>query len=471
MRIGEFVMLGGSALLQLAACSITPSSPDRGGALAVYPTNPRCLQTAAGKPIVLIGDYTWGTFSDVDYDFQAMFDTLKADGLNFARVWVWWGCEEFPDPINRLNVNPYLRLGPGNAHDGKPKYDLTKFNPAFFDRLRALCTAARERGIFLQLTLFDAWMIKHPHLWRLHAYHRDNNINGVDGDPRNTSRGTDGEQGFCSLGNPKVLDAQKAFIRKVVDAVNEFDNIFFEIANENYYNADWERGLCQFIHDYEQNKPKQHLVMPLDLPDHDYGGIKTYDIGRVHANLLKARALKQPLIFDTDGIGCPEDATVRKAAWTAFVSGGHVSYLDDSLQPGSEQGGDFRGSRRATLRQQLGYLAAFARQVRFWEMEPDEALVVGNERRVVAGFALASANEVVAYLPDGGGVTLDLSNLKGALTARWFNPREGNGSEPFEVAGGERRDLTAPDGKDWALHLTKRSGQEGPALPAQAFSG
>jgi hypothetical protein len=100
--------------------------------------------------------------------------------------------------------------------------------------MRGVCHAARKHGIFLQLTLFDAWMIKHLHLWRLYAYHCDNNTNGVDGDPRNTGRGIDGEQGFCSLGNPKVLKAQKAFIREVVDAVDEFDNIFFEIANENY---------------------------------------------------------------------------------------------------------------------------------------------------------------------------------------------------------------------------------------------
>ncbi len=449
MRMLWLVMLGGSALLQVAA-----ADTGRSNTLAVYPANPGYFQTADGKPVMLIGDYTWGTFSDVDYDYKAMFDTLKANGLNFARIWVFWGNEvgfedqRPPQNYHGINFVPYQRTGPGNAHDGKPKYDLTKFNPAFFERLRAVCAAARERGIFLQLTLFDAWMIKHPHLWRLHAYHRDNNINGVDGDPRSTGKGTDGEQGFCSLGNPKVLEAQKAFVRKVVDAVNEFDNIFFEIANENYYNAEWERALCQFIHDYETGKPKQHLTMPLDLPNHDYGGIKTYDVRRLHANLLKALALKQPLIFDTDGIGNPDDATVRKAAWTAFVSGGHVSYLDDSLQPGSEHGGDFRGSRRATLRQQLGYLARFTKQVRFWEMQPDNTLVKSGD-----AFAFASERELIAYLPNGGSVTLDLTNMKGTLTARWFNPREGKFSVGFRVAGRGRREFHAPDGNDWALYL------------------
>src|SRR5437899_3005667 len=191
-----------------------------------------------------------------------MFDTLKSQGLNCARIWLWWGCEAFPAPNDRDSrqfVVPYLRTGPGAANDGKPRYDLTKFGPIFFMRLQALCRAARERGIFLQLILFDAWTIKQPELRRLHAFHRYNNINGVDGDPTATGVGTDGKQGFCSLGNAKVLEMQKAYIREVVDAVNAFGKFYFEIANENYYSPEWEQHLGDFLHQHERSKPRQHL--------------------------------------------------------------------------------------------------------------------------------------------------------------------------------------------------------------------
>ena len=438
-------MAAGAALV--APAGAYAQDADGPGALAVSSRNPAYFEDAAGQPVLLVGDYTWGTFADTDFDFGRMFDTLRAEGLNFARVWVWWGCEEFPEPINRVHVSPHLRTGPGSANDGRPKYDLARFNPAFFKRLKQVCAAARERGVFLQLTLFDAWMIKHPHLWKLHAYHRDNNINGVDGDPRNTGEGTDGRQGFCSLGNPGVMDAQKAFIRQVIDAVNEFDNIFFEIANENYYNAEWERHLCEFIHEYERSKRRQHLAMPLDLPNHDYGGMKTWDLHRLHANLLKARDLKQPLVFDTDGIGCPDDATVRKAAWTAFVSGGHVDYLDDSLQIGTEYKGDVRGTRRADLRKQLGFLARFANGTPFWQMQP-------ADDRVKAGsaFVAASRDELVAYLPDGGTVMLDLGNIEGPLTAHWFNPTTGQYTDAGPPAA-TRQQFIAPAPGDWVLHL------------------
>jgi hypothetical protein len=225
-------------------------------------------------------------------------------------------------------VVPYLRTGPGNANDGKAKYDLTQFDPNFFERLRTLCIAAHERGIYLQLILFDAWMLKHPHLWKLHAFHRENNINGVDGDPRNTGMGTDGEGGFCSVGNPKALEAQQAFIRRVVDAVNEFDHILFEIANENYYNEPWELRLCDFIHDYEKTKPRQHLVMPKDLLNHS-SVVQTWDVKAVHAAMIEKRSRRQPLIFDTDWTITQNDDEVRKAMWAAVLSGGHFNYMDD----------------------------------------------------------------------------------------------------------------------------------------------
>src|SRR3972149_11113874 len=266
-------------------------------ALHVHPDNALYFQTADGKPVVLIGEYTWGIFSNMDYDYKVMFDALKANGLNFARVWLFWGNET--DSGDRVNVMPYLRMGPGNANDSKGKYDLTQFNPAFFERLRALCTAAHERGIYLQLILFDAWMLKHPHLWKLHAYHRDNNINGVDGDPRNTGAGTDGQQGFCSLGNPKVLEFQKVYLRKIVYTLSDFDHILIEIANENYYSEAWERDLCEFIRDLERAQLRQHLLMPLDLLNHS-NVVQTWDVQRVHTALLEKLRLRRPLIFDTD---------------------------------------------------------------------------------------------------------------------------------------------------------------------------
>jgi hypothetical protein len=411
--------------------------------LRIHPQYSHYFQTPDDKPLLLVGDYTWGTFSDVDFDYKTQFAALQANGLNFARVWLWWGAEQFPPPDDNLHIEPFLRPGPGKANDGRPKYDLSQFNPAFFERLRRVCLAARQRGLFLHLITMDAWMLKHAHLWKLHAFHRDNNVNGVDGDPQNTGKGTDGQQGFCSLGNPKALDFQKAYLRKIVDTVNESDNILIEIANENYYSAEWERRLCEFIREYELSKPRQHMLMPLELLNHS-SVVQKWDPKIVHAALLEERRFRQPLIFDTDWIINDNDDEVRKAMWTAVLSGGHFNYMDDSLEFRAKTVSD----KRVVLHRQISHLAAFVKELRLWEMQPDNALV-----RTGYAFTMASANELVAYLPEGGAVTLDLTSFKGQLATRWFNPHEGIFAELLSINGSQSGTFNTPGTEDWALHL------------------
>jgi len=55
---------------------------------------------------------------------------------------------------------PYLRPGPDAALDGKPKFDLSQFNPAYFDRMRQHVMQAGQRGIYVAIMLFDGWSIE-----------------------------------------------------------------------------------------------------------------------------------------------------------------------------------------------------------------------------------------------------------------------------------------------------------------------
>jgi hypothetical protein len=437
------VIGGGEALGQAPAGSSPPSAA---GALRVMKSNPYYFEDGAGKPVVLIGDYTWGVFSDLDYDGKALLESLRARGLNLCRVWLWWGAERFPEEtkyVGRSHIEPYLRPGPGTANDGKPRYDLSRFNERFFERLRELCSAARESGVFLQLITVDAWMLKHPHLWKLHAYHKDNNVNGVDGDPGGTGKGTDGKAGFCSMGNPKALGYQEAYVRKLADAVDEFENIYFEIANENYYSREWELHLCDVIREHEKGRPRRHLTVQADFPAHS-DVVQKWDPAIVHKGILAKRGLRQPLLFDTDWIINDRDDEVRKAMWSAVLSGGHSSYMDDSLEQFRlEKGPD----KRQALHRQIDHLAAFVKGIEPWRMEPDEVAVKSGK-----AFALVSREALAAYLPAGGAVSLDLSRMGGPLVARWYDPREGRFGEAQKVRPEVSR-FEAPDGNDWVLFI------------------
>ena len=51
----------------------------------------------------------------------------------------------------------YERTGPGTAMDGKAKFDLSRFNDPFFDRLRDRVEIANSRGFYVSVMLFQGY--------------------------------------------------------------------------------------------------------------------------------------------------------------------------------------------------------------------------------------------------------------------------------------------------------------------------
>jgi len=61
--------------------------------------------------------------------------------------------------------------------------------------------------------------------------------------------------------NPAVVAVQNAYVAKVLDTLNEFDNVLWEIANEAGANSTkWQLDMVRFIREYEAKLPKQHPI-------------------------------------------------------------------------------------------------------------------------------------------------------------------------------------------------------------------
>ena len=81
-----------------------------------------------------------------------------------------------------MTPQPWPRIGPGTATDGKPKFDLSKFDPAYFDRLREHVIAAGNRGIYVAVMLFDGWglhLSPAPDNVEGHPFYAANNVNRI----------------------------------------------------------------------------------------------------------------------------------------------------------------------------------------------------------------------------------------------------------------------------------------------------
>jgi hypothetical protein len=202
-------------------------------ALTVSADNPRYFTTRSGnRAVYLTGSHIWNNFHDgmgaagappKNMDYGDYLDFLAARGHNFIRLWRW---EHFRSQAAggafELNMSP--QPWPRTA-DG---FDLSRFDPAYFQRLRERVEAARERGMYVSVMLFDGWALHlgpAPDNVRGHPFHAANNVNGVE---------------LTSIVDyqvlplaPAVQALQEAYVRQVIDTVHDLPNVLYEVANES----------------------------------------------------------------------------------------------------------------------------------------------------------------------------------------------------------------------------------------------
>lgn len=236
--------------------------PPAAGPLVVSADNPRYFtvesdKTADRKAIYLTGSHIWNNFQDglgpgtdcadtlEQNNYGAYIEFLKKHNHNFIRLWRW---EHFKSQAAGgsfhlcMTPQPWPRTGPGNAKDGKPKFNLDSFDQAYFERLRHRVIAAGSGGIYVAVMLFDGWALHLspvPDNVEGHPFHAANNINGI---------------GIASIADyqvlpldPHVQAVQEAYIRKVVDTVHDLPNVLWEVANESSGGGSVDKSFAEMI--------------------------------------------------------------------------------------------------------------------------------------------------------------------------------------------------------------------------------
>jgi len=421
-RLGD-CRLGLAAEARPGKSSRTPAS----GPLRVHPDNPRYFTDGSGKPIYLTGSHTWSNLPDMGsgdppprFDFDAYLDFLDRLNHNFIRLWTWestrWQPGHWrPGATHTVAPHPFARTGPGNAADGKPKFDLTQYDRDYFDRLRQRVTAAGQRGVYVSVMLFEGWGVQFAkQAWETHPFHPANNVNEIDGDANGDGKGLD----IHTLTNRKVTVLQEAYVRKVIDTVGDADNLLYEISNENHPpSTPWQYHMIDYIHRYESGRPKQH---PVGMTFQYKGGenrtlfespaewISPNPEGGYRDNPPAADGSKV-ILTDTDhlwGIG-GNQAWV----WKSFLRGLNPLFMDP--YDGTVIGNRF-DTKWEPVRKSLGHTRRFAERMNLVAMTPSNDLAS-------SGYCLAHASaddgEYLVYAPDGGKVTVDLSATPGKLEA------------------------------------------------------
>jgi hypothetical protein len=438
--------------------------------LRVHPENPRYFTDGSGRAVYLTGSHTWNNLVDMGrgdppgpFDFDGYLDFLGRHGHNFVRLWTWdsmtWDTRANgtlgKDFVHHVAPLPWARTGPGLALDGKPKFDLSRFDEAYFERLRARTAAAGRRGIYVSVMLFEGWGLMHANrgraapagwAWRSHPFHPENNVSGI-----NASAGSNAVSGAMhSLADPAANALQAAYIRKVVDTVSDRDNVLYEVINEGGQ-KEWDWWVVQTVREHERKKGRQH---PVGLTGHGAERLTSLlaspadwiSPGRIdgYGEDPPAWEGKKVSLLDTDHIwgvgGNPA------WAWKSFVRGHNPLFMDpyDNAILGKGAPESWEPLRRA-----LGETRRLAGRVDLAAMTP---------RGELASTAYCLARRGVAYivyLPEGGEVSVDLSGTTDAFRAEWIHPTEGTSTPGEPVTGGDRRPLRSPLSGPAVLYLQK----------------
>jgi hypothetical protein len=459
--------------------------------IRLHPGNPHYLEFR-GKPTVLITSAEhYGAVLNLDFDYKRYLRTLAADRLNLTRTFTGAyreGPESFNITGNTLApahdrfIAPWPRTDVPGALDGLAKFDLTRWNEAYFARLKDFIKEAGARGIVVELALFCPFY--RDEMWNLSPLNAGNNVNGIGNYKR--------EQVY-TLKDREMQRVQDALVRKIVAELRDFDNLMYEIANEPYASKlitpEWERHIAGVIAGAEAGFPasKRHLI----TQNISNGSQKVADpnprvsvfnfhYSRPPLSVALNRDLSRPIGCNETGFDGQADATYRVQGWEFILAGGVLfNNLDYSFSPGREDGtfsypAKQPGGGSAALRKQLRVLRDFMDAIDFVRMNPMPGFVQSGLPEGSSGWALGAPGKSYAlylhhgaprkgtprYAVDGtlttAKLTIDLP--AGQYAIQWLDPKTGKVTKQERVQhkGGARELVSPPYTEDIALRMNAR---------------
>jgi hypothetical protein len=457
--LGALFVLGPNGYSQSASSQASP--------IRLHPENPHYF-LFRGQPAVLVtsGEH-YGAVLNADFDYLTYLNTLQAKGLNLTRIFNGTYYEQAKANPLRGDHNtlaprqghylaPWARSTKAGFYGGGNKFDLDKWDEAYFERLKDFVREAGKRGIVVELMFFSSTHDA-PH-WVPSLFQGANNINGIGATYTNF---------FNSLLDPPLVQRAEALVEKTATELNAFDNLYYEICHECYRSdgraTEWQNHLIETLVRTEAGLPNKHLVA------WNYGEVSAHvtnpnpavSVFNLHyafpptAVALNYRFNKAVAFDQTSDDTSSTDR--RRQAWAFLLSGGAVySDLDWLFTPD-----DPAGSGGEEIRSQLKILKDFMHSFDLIRMRPTNALVKGAPEGAAA-YALVSPGAAYAvYVMNGHEARLSLEIGAGRYRAEWINPRTGTLEKAQDLShDGGNLTLASPTyQEDIALRL-KRTDRE-----------
>lgn len=467
-------------LLTVIIFSGCGSSEEAVKSLGLHPQNPHYF-LFRGKPAVLIGSTEhYGAVMNLDFDYLVYLDELAASGLNVTRTFS--GIYVEPQGVFNIEgntlapdygrfISPWARSNENGYANGGNKFDLSAWDPLYFDRLKNFITEAGKRNIVVELDLFSNFYDTVQ--WKLSPLFYTNNVNKVVK--------VKDHMEILSLKHPELLEIQEKMVRKIVDELKDYDNLYYEICNEPYFGDTtalrlWEAHMTGIMVDAEKDLPNKHLISN-NIANHHRAvrepreGVSVYNFhyARPPITVGMNYHLNKPIGDNETGFDGIHDATYRMEAWNFILAGGALfNHLDYSFTVGHEDGSFvFRegqpGGGGKNLRNQFRILAEFMKTLDYVKMMPVEGDFVRLKEESNKNLQGLTEDGKVTALYISGRDTIpcrteiDINLHPGSYSISWIDTRTG-GETVNGLSGhpGGRALIASPEYvQDIALKIVK----------------
>ena len=467
-------------LVLASICSLAAQErhPAASGQVRVLP-NGHWLEFR-GKPILLVGDSITQGWMELgtDFDQEAYLHALGRRGINAVLLWSYNAIVD-QKADERIGYDA-PELWPWIKDHGR--FDLGRFNDAYFDRLREFVRLANDRNIVVVITVHDGWPKTR---FTGHPFNRTNG--GPLEDRRQYVELHDYDH---EMPQPLVIEWSRRqkhqyylerFCDRLLQATADQPNVMYEMFNEGewYDQQDLRAFQVHFLKFF-----RARTTLPLVVNDDHVGGP---DVPR-RARRGRPLAAQTPLGRLSPGPGVLRalPIAVRRPAGQARLlqrTGAGVSRRPVPVIRESCVwcGARFWAARGSSCRMTR---VGVSRRVRRWRHMRRIATPCwtwkvtrrGSSTTAASispkcdrtddfrstGICLASpGKEYVIYAPGGERFTVDLSGANGrTLSTRWYDPTTGKAVAGDEITGGGAAEpFQPPFAGDAVLHLSSGSSE------------
>lgn len=441
------------SVCSVATLSITLHAQDTTAPIALHPDNPHYF-TWQGKPTVLITSAEhYGVLLNTDFDYRRYLDTLAANRLNHTRVFSgvyreipgsFGITENTLAPLPGKHIAPWAKTDQAAGFAHEKKFDLNRWDEAYFERLHQMMRYAKDRGVVVEFNLFCP--MYDDNLWLANPMNSRNNIQGTGNVPKDE---------VYTLKHAELLEVQRAVTVKLVEELRDYDNLYYEICNEPYFGGvtqEWQNNIADLIAETEKDWEHQHLIsmniangtQRVERP-HPRVSILNFHYCVPPQAVADNYHLNRVIGENETGFRGHADVLYRTEAWDFLLAGGALyNNLDYSFTASHPDGtlADYQspGGGSPALRKQLEILRDFIEGFDFIQMQPAKSLVqnVSNGMSVYALENVGKQYALYVHVPidnkeaDAGAydrnevdVTLKLALPAGDYQLSWIDTKTG----------------------------------------------